>query len=140
MPFVSILSTHRISPAGNSCRYITKTVADEVSIKELGDDPEPFAIAEALMYADGKAIVDVQDMTLRMKGYTKTVSRSLDSRQSEPVFTGERVSGSLPPVRPHVLLASDTPHLIAIASSPGCQRRRIRFSIASYRRQSSRGS
>jgi 3-oxoacyl-(acyl-carrier-protein) synthase/3-hydroxymyristoyl/3-hydroxydecanoyl-(acyl carrier protein) dehydratase len=69
----------------------TKTVAYEVSIKELGDDPEPFAIAEALMYADGKAIVDVQDMTLRMKGYTKTVSRSLDSRQRQTVFTREKV-------------------------------------------------
>ncbi len=49
----------------------TRMVAYEISIKELGYGPEPFAIADALMYADGKPIVDVRDMTLRLTGSTK---------------------------------------------------------------------
>ena len=40
----------------------------EVSIKELGYRPEPFAIVDALMYADGKPIVEITDMSLRMTG------------------------------------------------------------------------
>ena len=77
---------------------VTKTVVYEVAIKEIGYDPEPFAIADALMYADGKAIVDVQDMTLRLTGYVspadepKRVGRdaadspSLVRRRNEIVF------------------------------------------------------
>ena len=46
----------------------TKTVTYEVSVKELGYGPEPFAIADALMYADGKPIVEITTMSLRMTG------------------------------------------------------------------------
>jgi 3-hydroxymyristoyl/3-hydroxydecanoyl-(acyl carrier protein) dehydratase len=49
----------------------TKTVAYQVEIKELGYGPEPFAIADVTMFADGKPIVDVQDMTLRVSGLTR---------------------------------------------------------------------
>jgi acyl transferase domain-containing protein/3-hydroxymyristoyl/3-hydroxydecanoyl-(acyl carrier protein) dehydratase len=49
----------------------TKTVTYEVSIKELGYRPEPFAIVDALMYADGKAIVEITDMSLRLTGQTR---------------------------------------------------------------------
>jgi 3-oxoacyl-(acyl-carrier-protein) synthase/3-hydroxymyristoyl/3-hydroxydecanoyl-(acyl carrier protein) dehydratase len=55
----------------------TRTVAYEVSIKELGYGPEPFAIADALMYADGKAIVDVRDITLRLSGSSREQIESL---------------------------------------------------------------
>ena len=58
----------------------TRTVAYEVSIKELGYGPEPFAIADALMYADGKAIVDVRDITLRLTGTTRQRLERLWSR------------------------------------------------------------
>src|SRR5947209_15372076 len=58
----------------------TKTVAYEVAIKELGYGPEPFAIADVTMFADGKPIVDVQDMTLRVSGLT----REKIHRQWEP--------------------------------------------------------
>ena len=42
-----------------------------------GDDqgaglrPEPYAIADALMYADGKPIVEITDMALRLTGMTR---------------------------------------------------------------------
>lgn len=49
----------------------TREVAYEVSIKELGYGPEPFCIADALMYADGKPIVEITNMSLRMTGLTR---------------------------------------------------------------------
>jgi len=44
----------------------TKRVTYEVSIKEIGYRPEPYAIADALMYADGKPIVEITSLSLRM--------------------------------------------------------------------------
>ena len=49
----------------------TKTAAYEVSIKELGFRPEPYAIADAIMYADGKAIVEITEMTLQLTRMTE---------------------------------------------------------------------
>jgi 3-oxoacyl-(acyl-carrier-protein) synthase/3-hydroxymyristoyl/3-hydroxydecanoyl-(acyl carrier protein) dehydratase len=75
----------------------TRTVAYEVSIKELGYGPEPFAIADALMYADGKAIVDVRDITLRLVGSNKQQVETLWQKEivlqnaGAPVFHGEQV-------------------------------------------------
>jgi len=46
----------------------TRLVTYEIVVKELGYRPEPFAIVDALMYADGKAVVDIGDMTLRLTG------------------------------------------------------------------------
>ena len=49
----------------------TKLVTYEVSIKELGYDPEPFAIVDALMFADGKPVVEISDMSLRLTGASR---------------------------------------------------------------------
>lgn len=49
----------------------TKKAAYEISIKELGYNPEPYAIADALMYADGKPIVEITDMSVRLSGLTR---------------------------------------------------------------------
>lgn len=49
----------------------TKIAAYEVTIKELGYRPEPYAIVDALMYADGKPIVEITNMTLRMTGLSR---------------------------------------------------------------------
>ncbi|HSQ57303.1 MAG TPA: hypothetical protein VLM40_16395, partial [Gemmata sp.] len=49
----------------------TRTVTYEVTVKELGYGPEPFCIADALMYADGKPIVEISNMSLRMSGLTR---------------------------------------------------------------------
>ena len=49
----------------------TKKVTYEVTVKELGYRPEPYAIADALMYADGKPIVEITDMSLRLSGLTR---------------------------------------------------------------------
>jgi acyl transferase domain-containing protein/3-hydroxymyristoyl/3-hydroxydecanoyl-(acyl carrier protein) dehydratase len=55
----------------------TKLVTYEVSIKELGYSPEPYCIADALMYADGKPIVEITNLSLRMSGLTEPMLREL---------------------------------------------------------------
>jgi 3-hydroxymyristoyl/3-hydroxydecanoyl-(acyl carrier protein) dehydratase len=49
----------------------TRVVTYEVVVKERGYRPEPYAIVDALMYADGKPIVDISDMCVQMTGLTR---------------------------------------------------------------------
>ncbi|MFQ5411108.1 MAG: beta-ketoacyl synthase N-terminal-like domain-containing protein, partial [Phycisphaerae bacterium] len=49
----------------------TKTVIYEVEIKEIGYRPEPYVVADALMYADGKRVVRMTDMGVRMAGMSR---------------------------------------------------------------------
>jgi 3-hydroxymyristoyl/3-hydroxydecanoyl-(acyl carrier protein) dehydratase len=46
----------------------TRTTAYEVTIKELGYRPEPYCLADALMYADGKPIVEILNLSLQVHG------------------------------------------------------------------------
>ena len=55
----------------------TQFVAYELSVKELGFRPEPYCIADALMYADGKPIVEITNLSLRMSGLTLDSLRDL---------------------------------------------------------------
>jgi acyl transferase domain-containing protein/3-hydroxymyristoyl/3-hydroxydecanoyl-(acyl carrier protein) dehydratase len=56
----------------------TQVAAYEVVIKEIGYGPEPYAIADALMYADGRPIVEMTNMSLRLSG--------LDRQQVEQLW------------------------------------------------------
>jgi len=49
----------------------TKKVTYEVEIKEIGYRPEPYVIADALMYADGARVVRMTDMSLQLTGMTR---------------------------------------------------------------------
>ncbi|MEE2885872.1 MAG: beta-ketoacyl synthase N-terminal-like domain-containing protein, partial [Planctomycetota bacterium] len=49
----------------------TRRVTYEVSIKQLGYGPEPFAVVDSLMYADDKPIVEINDMSVRLTGATR---------------------------------------------------------------------
>ncbi|MGD8335685.1 MAG: beta-ketoacyl synthase N-terminal-like domain-containing protein [Desulfobacterales bacterium] len=49
----------------------TRRVIYEVEIKELGYVPEPYAIADAHMVADGRTIVRFTDLSLRMAGLNR---------------------------------------------------------------------
>ncbi|RLB72471.1 MAG: type I polyketide synthase, partial [Deltaproteobacteria bacterium] len=61
--------------SGLKCRgqvvATTKTVTYRVSIKELGYRPEPFAIVDALMFADGHPIVEIPDMSVHLAGLSR---------------------------------------------------------------------
>jgi 3-hydroxymyristoyl/3-hydroxydecanoyl-(acyl carrier protein) dehydratase len=70
--------------SGLKCRgqviETTKTVTYQVSIKELGYNPEPFAIVDALMFADGKPIVEIPNMSIRLAGLTREKVEDLWSK------------------------------------------------------------
>lgn len=60
----------------------TKKVVYEISIKEIGYGPEPYALADAMMYADGKPIVFIPDMSIRMCGTGKTELEALWKKEA----------------------------------------------------------
>ncbi len=43
----------------------------DISIKEMGYNPEPYVLADALMFADGNRIVQVLNMSIRLSGATR---------------------------------------------------------------------
>jgi 3-hydroxymyristoyl/3-hydroxydecanoyl-(acyl carrier protein) dehydratase len=49
----------------------TQHVIYEVVLKEIGFSPEPYAIADALMFADDRPIVFFKDMSIKMTGATR---------------------------------------------------------------------
>ncbi|WP_406694715.1 beta-ketoacyl synthase N-terminal-like domain-containing protein [Singulisphaera sp. Ch08] len=73
----------------------TRMVTYEVSIKELGYGPEPYAIVDALMYADGKPVVEITDMSLRMTGLSREAVETLWANRPEGTGT---VSANSEPV------------------------------------------
>jgi len=49
----------------------TRVVTYEVEVKEIGYRPQPYVIADALMYADGRKIVRFTDMSIQLTGVTR---------------------------------------------------------------------
>jgi 3-hydroxymyristoyl/3-hydroxydecanoyl-(acyl carrier protein) dehydratase len=91
--------------SGLKCRgqvlETTKVVTYEVSIRELGYCPEPYVICDALMYADGKPIVEISTMSARLTGTSKekllglwqqnsTVTNAADPRKPA-IYTKEQI-------------------------------------------------
>lgn len=79
----------------------TKLVTYEVAIREIGYCPEPFVLVDALMYADGKPIVEISNMSCRLSGSSKekleklwqgcsTVPLSAGSSKP-PIYTKEQI-------------------------------------------------
>ncbi|RZA26138.1 MAG: hypothetical protein EOP10_04595, partial [Proteobacteria bacterium] len=71
----------------------TKKVTYEIEIKEIGYGPDAYVICDALMYADGKPIVDITDMSLTLLGHTKQTFETLwgQAARPEPAFTYEDI-------------------------------------------------
>jgi 3-hydroxymyristoyl/3-hydroxydecanoyl-(acyl carrier protein) dehydratase len=49
----------------------SRVVRYEIEVKEIGYGPDAYAVADALMYVDGKPIVEISDMSIRHVGVTK---------------------------------------------------------------------
>ncbi len=81
----------------------TKTVTYEVTVKELGYRPEAYCLADALMFADGKPVVEITDMSLRMTGLTREKLDAIWSpggtasaeRSAEPTGEAEKAPRNL---------------------------------------------
>jgi acyl transferase domain-containing protein/3-hydroxymyristoyl/3-hydroxydecanoyl-(acyl carrier protein) dehydratase len=72
----------------------TSKVIYEITIKELGYRPEPYAVADVLMSADGKAIVRVEGMAIQLSGASRDGLRSIWSETSEarvPRYDSDRI-------------------------------------------------
>lgn len=73
----------------------------DIQIKELGYNPEPYAIADALMFADGRRIVQVTNMSIRLTG---------TNREQLEAFWANRLNGrqavtTMPAADPEILPA-----------------------------------
>ncbi|MBL8917274.1 MAG: hypothetical protein JNJ54_00305 [Myxococcaceae bacterium] len=73
----------------------TKKVQYRLEIDEIGEAPEPYVIATASMFADGKHVVQMDGMSVRVRGLTKARLDELWARgepgSNEPVFTREQI-------------------------------------------------
>jgi 3-hydroxymyristoyl/3-hydroxydecanoyl-(acyl carrier protein) dehydratase len=49
----------------------TRIASYEVNIRELGYRPEPYAVVDALMFADGRPIVEITNMSVQLTGTTQ---------------------------------------------------------------------
>jgi 3-hydroxymyristoyl/3-hydroxydecanoyl-(acyl carrier protein) dehydratase len=72
----------------------TRLVTYQITLKELGYDTDgnetPFAIADALMLADGKPIVQIKDMSVRASGLGRTALEAMWQRVTATVPQPER--------------------------------------------------
>lgn len=68
----------------------TSKVVYELEIKEIGYNPEPYAIANAHMYADGQYIVFFEDMSLGIKGITQSEIEAVWQKQKNPAKEKKR--------------------------------------------------
>ncbi len=71
----------------------TKKVQYRLEIEQLGYDPEPFAITTASMFADGKHVVQMDNMSVRIRGLTKERLERLHAKPgaAEVRFTREQI-------------------------------------------------
>ncbi len=71
----------------------TKKATYEIEIKEIGYGPDAYVICDALMYADGKPIVDIIDMSLKIPHFTQSKLEGIWSKsQKKMSFTAEQVA------------------------------------------------
>lgn len=84
----------------------TAKVEYEVSVKEIGYRPEPYAIADVLMYADGKPIVEMLNMSVRLSG--------TDEAKLADLWKGSRFAQPQP-ARPKRPALYDTDRILAFA-------------------------
>ena len=90
----------------------TSIVTYEVTIKERGYRPEPYAIADALIFADGKPIVAVTDMALQLSGTNRLKLEGLWAGVASGAKGQTATDASEPAIQPadgggHVLFDHD---------------------------------
>ncbi len=75
----------------------TRVAAYEVCIKEIGLDSEPYAVADAMMYADNKPVVEIRNMSVQLTGLTRERLNEIWSAKSRPV---SGITRPIPGTRP----------------------------------------
>ncbi|MBI5762354.1 MAG: type I polyketide synthase [Planctomycetes bacterium] len=88
---------------------LSKKVTYQIEIKEAGYRPEPYVLADALMSADGRPIVQMKNMSMQMTGLTRDTVEALWNHVGSAVRTA--------PISDHV---AQQPHPPLRASVPQC--------------------
>ena len=75
----------------------TEKVQYEISLKEIGYEPKPYVIVDALMVADGKAIVEITNMSLQLDGVDRealerTWTSSARNDRKPAIFDTDRIT------------------------------------------------
>ena len=84
----------------------TKKVIYQVDVKEIGYDPEPYVIADALMFADGRPIVSMDNIAIRLTGLTREDigstwaggATSADDGPADSTLSQERIASGEKPL------------------------------------------
>ena len=66
----------------------TRQVIYEIDISAIGYNPQPYAIADAHMYADGHRIVHFKDMSMQLSGITREEIESFWENRKRPTENG----------------------------------------------------
>jgi 3-oxoacyl-(acyl-carrier-protein) synthase/3-hydroxymyristoyl/3-hydroxydecanoyl-(acyl carrier protein) dehydratase len=72
----------------------TRRVVYQVDLREIGYDPSPYAVADALMFADGEPIVMFSGLSLRVDGLTREAIEAFWERRRQPAppqYTGAQI-------------------------------------------------
>ena len=75
----------------------TKKVQYRVDLKEIGYDPEPYVLADASMYADGRHVVEMESMSVRLRGLDAIRiaeawgKSATQSKKTAPAYSKERI-------------------------------------------------
>jgi acyl transferase domain-containing protein/3-hydroxymyristoyl/3-hydroxydecanoyl-(acyl carrier protein) dehydratase len=69
----------------------TKKVQYRVEVDEIGYGPEPYVVATASMFADGKHVVQMRGMSVRIKGLTQERLDTLWNSVPPSVFSREQI-------------------------------------------------
>ena len=98
----------------------TKKVTYEIHLRELGYQPEPYAIADALMYADGKPVVEIRDMSVRLTGTDRQRIEEMwthrsPGREAAPESV-ESTAGNIRLARPDSSILYDKKSILAFGS------------------------
>jgi acyl transferase domain-containing protein len=70
----------------------TKKVQYRVELEQVGLEPEPFVIATASMFADGRHVVEMKGMSVRVRGLTLERLEALWTPKPTAAFTYEQIS------------------------------------------------
>ncbi|HPQ41204.1 MAG TPA: type I polyketide synthase, partial [bacterium] len=113
----------------------TRKAAYEITVREIGFDPAPWAVADALMIADGRPVVEIHGMSVQLTGLTRdgmaalwhpagtetepTQPRVLYDKQSILAFSNGKPSDAFG--EPYSMFDGDSGRIIARLPGPPYQ-------------------
>ena len=111
----------------------TRKVVYEITLKEIGYRPEAYAVADALMYADGKPIVEITNLSVRLNGLTREGLRAMWAGRVVSAVAGVAGVVAVPPLLA-LTVPKTTPSGVAIVAPPAISPQTKRPAIFGFER------